>query len=756
MSIAPRIPVRNRACAACLTAVAALLVASASLAGDKEWPQAVDVKEGKIVMYQPQPETLEGNVLKSRAAVSILPKGTTEPVFGAVWLESQVEVKKDDREVKILGTRVINARIADSKPGQEERFMEILQEEIGDSEFKIDYDRLIASLQDAEVQATTAEGLRNDPPKIIIEYAPAILVVIDGQPTLRAIPDSDLERVVNTPFFIVKKDDRYWLNGGEDWFSTKEFTGEWERDRVPVSVNDAWKDDLKRQGTTPAKAEESKDNREPKIIAATEPTELIVIDGEAQYRPIVGDELLYVSNSESDVFMEVASQNYFVLLSGRWYRSKSMDGPWQYVQSDALPECFVRIPTNSDKSQVRVFVAGTQEAKEAVLDSQVPQTAAINRAAATLTVTYDGEPKFEPIPKTSIELAQNTDKTVMKIDGRYYCCENAVWFIADAPKGPWAVCDRVPDEVQKIPPESAAYNTKYVYIYESTPEVVYVGYTPAYVGCYPYYGSIVYGTGWYYPPYVSPHYYYPRPCTWGFHVNYNPWTGWSCGMSWSNGWAHFSVGFGGGGGWWGPPGYAWRPNYPAHHGNVIVNRPVNINTGNRVSHHNGQDNLYQRPSTRPAVADRETAARNRPGSSPGVSTREAKPSRSRENNVYADQNGNVMRRENDGSWSQRDQGSWKPADGRPQSKDAATRPGGGASAGQQPATRPGGATPGTQPATRPATPQTRPSQPNTQQLNRDYQSRQRGNQRVNNYQGQTRSRPSSRPAGRSGGGGRRR
>ena len=68
-----------------------------------------------------------------------------------------------------------------------------------------------------------------------------------------------------------------------------------------------------------------------------------------------------------------------------------------------------------------------------------------------------------------------------------------------------------------------------------TPEVVYVGYTPGYMWSYPYMGVPVYGTGWRYRPVMGP-YYYPRPPTWGFHVGYNPWTGWNFGMSWSNGW----------------------------------------------------------------------------------------------------------------------------------------------------------------------------------------------------------------------------
>ena len=37
------------------------------------------------------------------------------------------------------------------------------------------------------------------------------------------------------------------------------------------------------------------------------------------------------------------------------------------------------------------------------------------------------------------------------------------------------------------------YNTTHVHIYEATPEVVYVGYTPGYLWSFPYYGVPVYG-----------------------------------------------------------------------------------------------------------------------------------------------------------------------------------------------------------------------------------------------------------------------
>ena len=89
-----------------------------------------------------------------------------------------------------------------------------------------------------------------------------------------------------------------------------------------------------------------------------------------------------------------------------------------------------------------------------------------------------------------------------------------------------------------------------------TPDVVYVGYTPGYTGSYVSHGCVVYGTGWWYRPWWG-HYYYPRPSTWGFHVRWNPWWGWSFGLSYTSGPFRFSIGWGGYGGypryggWWG-------------------------------------------------------------------------------------------------------------------------------------------------------------------------------------------------------------
>ena len=199
-------------------------------------------------------------------------------------------------------------------------------------------------------------------------------------------------------------------------------------------------------------------------------------DGAPEYKP-VGTDLLYVDNSESDVLVEIATQRHFVLLSGRWFAAPGFNGPWTLVASDRLPDTFQEIPEDSDVGHLRVWVAGTDEANEAVLDASIPQTAAIPRDQ-TIEVTYDGNPRFEDIEETSLSYATNMSEQVINNGNKYYFVKDGAWYLSDQAIGPWSVATEIPEEIREIPASSPAYNTKYVYIYDSTPEVVYVGYYP--------------------------------------------------------------------------------------------------------------------------------------------------------------------------------------------------------------------------------------------------------------------------------------
>ena len=200
--------------------------------------------------------------------------------------------------------------------------------------------------------------------------------------------------------------------------------------------------------------EEEEPGPPPRVVVATEPTELISSNGKPEFTPLSGTDLLYMSNTDSDVLMDIKKQEYYVLLSGRWFMSKKMEGPWKYIPGDNLPADLAKIPEESEMGTVLYAVPGTEVAKEAVLDAQIPQTATVDRKKATLTVEYDGEPKFEIIEGTEMRYAVNTASSVIQVGSRYYACDQAIWYQAVSPKGPGTVAAEIPAEISTIPASS--------------------------------------------------------------------------------------------------------------------------------------------------------------------------------------------------------------------------------------------------------------------------------------------------------------
>ncbi len=142
--------------------------------------------------------------------------------------------------------------------------------------------------------------------------------------------------------------------------------------------------------------------------------------------------------------MDPNSNDYYVLISGRWFKGKSLDGEWTYVANDALPADFAKISPEDPKASVLVSVAGTQQAKEAAIAATIPQTATVKRTT-TAKVSYDGEPKFVAIPGTTLKYAVNTPQPVIEVNrSSYYMVSQGIWFTAKSPAGPWTVATFVP------------------------------------------------------------------------------------------------------------------------------------------------------------------------------------------------------------------------------------------------------------------------------------------------------------------------
>ncbi|MHC4958900.1 MAG: hypothetical protein ACYTGN_11050 [Planctomycetota bacterium] len=584
------------------------------------WPREFKAAKATIVLYQPQPESFVGDKLTGRAAVRVDIEGEEEPRFGAVWLEARVATDRDNRTVDLLELKVPKVAFVNAPEEKKQKLIELLERSLPKNPPAISLDRLMTSLENAEVKKSIAKGLKTDPPEIRFTSEPTEMVIIDGKPALRPMEgDTSMMKVINTMHLVVlhTPNKTYYLNLDQLWMQAADLEGPWTKaTALPAKVS--------KLTPKPDPQNRPDDGVVPKIVVVDKAVQLIITDGEPKYTPVAGNELLYISNTDSSVFLEIASQRYFTLAAGRWFASKALKGPWTYVAADQLPAGFKRIAPESDVGDVRAFVAGTDEAKEAAMDAQIPQTATIKRANAELKVTYDGDPKFQAVQGVEkLAYATNCGHAVFLDQSGaqpvYYCCHDGVWYESNAPTGPWKTAIKVPDSVYTIPPSNPHYNTTYVRVYGYTSSVVYVGYLPGYTGCYVYNGTVVYGTGYTYTVWVGA-VYYPYPVTYGYGYRYYPRVG--------------------------------RWFSPVSIGGVVrrTRRRTRRRTYHRTSHHHHHHhhhhNRYSGNKNRVQHQSRAQTGGSRTG----------KPS-NRKNNHYADKKGNVHRQNNKGGFDKKNSGN---------------------------------------------------------------------------------------------------
>ena len=214
-------------------------------------------------------------------------------------------------------------------------------------------------------------------------------------------------------------------------------------------------------------------------------------------------QLLWVNNTDSDVFRMGPTGAGLLPRRGPLVLGAGFHGPWTFA-TPTLPDDFKKIPLEHERSRVLASVPGTPQAAEAVLLAQIPQTARVSKTVQAPEVAYQGgTPEFQPIEKTTVQRAVNTDKDILKVGDLYYMCFQGVWFMSKTPTGPWEVTGEVPKQIYEIPVSSPSHAVTYVTVEESNDDAVVFATAAAFTGVMVAWGCAVWGTGYYYPPYVG-------------------------------------------------------------------------------------------------------------------------------------------------------------------------------------------------------------------------------------------------------------
>ena len=488
-----------------------------------EWPRLFATNNYEFAVYQPQISKWEGNQLEGRFATAARPAGTSNETYGVVFFKARTDIDKVNRLVTLEDFEVTKVDFPMDKAKQKE-FLDLARSLQPTTAKIIPLDHLEAVFAaSADIAKERIEQVKNDPPRVIYTTQPSLLVLVDGPPVFRPLT-GNYQRVVNTRAVLLLNtnsvDQGNYLYAGRRWYKAPSLEGPWTAPpNLPAGLDAAL---AAAQATQAVDLVPPSDTNAPppllQVYVSTVPAEVIETAGIAKLQSVEGTDLLAVSNTSNALFYCLDDASYYVLLSGRWFKGHSLYGPWAFVPAGQLPADFAKIPPDHEKSNVLASVPGTPQAQEAVIANSIPQTATIERDKAKLQVDYAGAPAFAPIESTSLQYATNTATPVVMVNPTsYYACQGGVWFVSPSPTGPWEVATSVPASIYTIPVSNPIHYVTYSYVYGATPSVVYVGYTPGYMGTVvePS-GVVVYGTGYYYPPVVVGATYVGYPCSYGY------------------------------------------------------------------------------------------------------------------------------------------------------------------------------------------------------------------------------------------------
>ena len=438
------------------------------------------------MLYQPQVASwVDQKHITGYAAVSYTAQAATKPVLGTIKIEADTSVAVAERLVSFSEFTIAEANFPTLPKDQLKTVVSEIGQAVPSEERIIALDRVLANVDTSQIIPRNIEGVKADPPVIFYSAKPAVLVIFDGDPIWSPIDGNDLKFAVNTNWDLFEHavTKTYFLRIENSWMTAPSIQGPWTPAgtlpdsfaKLPADAN--WNDVKAAVPGTPIAA-----GKASTVFVSTKPAEMLLVRGEPIYAPVAGTTLLWMNNTESDVFRAGKTGPIYYLVAGRWFSAPAFSGPWTFA-SLALPEDFKKISLEHPRSRVLASVPGTPQAAEAVLLAQVPQTATVNRKDIKAPeVAYQGDPQFEPIEKTTVARAVNTDKDIIKVGDLYYMCFQGVWFMSKSASGPWEVTSDVPKAIYEIPASSPASSVTYVTVQSSTPTTVDYAASAAYMG----------------------------------------------------------------------------------------------------------------------------------------------------------------------------------------------------------------------------------------------------------------------------------
>jgi hypothetical protein len=373
-----------------------------------------------------------------------------------------------------------------------------------------------------------------DPPQILVRERPAVLVQVDGEPVLYDVEEFPIQYVGNTASDVFRdpKTDTWYLLVDGTWLQSRAFAGPWRKGdgSVPSAMSQLpathprahvrrfvpGTPEFAKRGIVPA----PKDL--PEVIVTDKPSELVLLAGDPLFAFVPGVRAVQsVLNTESDLFLHLPTNLYWLLVSGRWFSAQDLDGPW--TLADQPPEEFAKIPRDNIRGHVVWCVPGTPEAAEACAFAALDERATLNKYAQ-VQVLFEPEgkaPVTAPL-EGDVKSVTNTEDDCFVAGKAFYVCQRGTWYTSDNGTSGWKACADVPDSMKHLPETSGSYHVNFCRPLGLEGELANFAIRGGYHGVFAWRGAPVYGTGVAKRGMTRKGNWYPWPRTYGENRWYDP------------------------------------------------------------------------------------------------------------------------------------------------------------------------------------------------------------------------------------------
>ncbi|RKR39044.1 hypothetical protein B0G82_7216 [Paraburkholderia sp. BL17N1] len=246
------------------------------------WPRNFDDDSEHVELYQPQIETWEGNRLSGRAAIAVGPSGGA-PTYGVAHFSAIAETDRLAGLAQLSHVEIVSVEVP-TNPGIADRIRQVLVSHLPAAGLTTSLDELQTSYA-ASKQRAAARGMavKNEAPRIVFATRPTVLVLVDGPPVWRPVSGTPYQRALNSRALLLQDaGGTLFLHAAGYWYVAASLTGQWSvRAAPPQALMDAARTAEASARADPLlPADGPRPARAPVILAATEPTEMIMTDGQ--------------------------------------------------------------------------------------------------------------------------------------------------------------------------------------------------------------------------------------------------------------------------------------------------------------------------------------------------------------------------------------------------------------------------------------------------------------------------------------------